>query len=119
MYDIYIYIHTHVYTHVYYTSHLSQAGDAGARRRPGGLLAAGQPGPVRELREVCVCLYVHIYIYIYIYTYTYIYIYIYIGKSSESLAEGGQTTQKAKVCFGDVWTSQPEQVLTVSLVTSI
>ena len=29
---------------------------------------------------------------------------------------GGQTTQKTKIYLGDFWTSQPEQVLTFSLM---
>ena len=28
--------------------------------------------------------------------------------------EGGQTTEKANIYLGDVWTSQPEQVSTLS-----
>ena len=39
------------------------------------------------------------------------------GKSSER--HSGQTTQKANTYLGAFWTSQPEQVLTFSLVTSI
>ena len=42
---------------------------------------------------------------------------IYSGKSSERHAEGGQTTQKANMYLGDFCTSQPEQVLTFSLMT--
>ena len=38
------------------------------------------------------------------------------GDGSERHAEGGRTTQKANVYLGDSWTSQPEQVLTFSLV---
>ena len=39
------------------------------------------------------------------------------GKSSERQADGGQTTQKANIYLGDFWTSQPEQVVTFSLMT--
>ena len=32
------------------------------------------------------------------------------------ICRGGQTTQKAEICLGYFWTSQPEQVLTFSLM---
>ena len=38
------------------------------------------------------------------------------GKSKSEPCRGGQTTQKGNKYLGDVWTSEPEQVLTLSLI---
>ena len=62
---------------------------------------------------------VYIYIYIHIYMYTYMFSYLYIGKRSAEPWKGARPSPKAKTYLGDVWTSQPEQVLMFSLMTSI